>query len=263
MQTFNQQLMVFVFTATVIVFSLAALAVMLLLVHRKRQIKFESDVEALKLNYEKTILRTQVEIQEQTFAEISREIHDNINLSLTLAKLNLNMLDWQFQEKAKQFVDSSVCILSEAIVNLRDLSRSMNPVIIRHQGFMNAVRTEIERFEQSSRIKVSITIHGEPVFIESEKELVIFRILQESFANIIRHAQANSIAIDFFYNSDSLAMSVKDDGVGISKDIEKLITSGQSAGLLNMKTRALIFGGQFNVHSDIEHGTEILISIPY
>jgi two-component system, NarL family, sensor kinase len=263
MQKFDQSLIVFVFTATIIVFLLAGLMVMLLLLHRKRKLRYESQLESMKFNYEKTILRTQVEIQEQTFSEISREIHDNINLSLTLAKLNLNMLDWTLQDKAKQFVDSSVGILTEAIANLRDLSRSMNPVIIRHQGFMNAVMSEVERFKQSTRIEVDVKIHGDPVYLESEKELVLFRIIQEAFVNIIRHAHANNIMLELFYNDDSLKMSIKDDGVGFSKEFHKILTSGESVGLLNMKTRASICGGNFDIRSEEDNGTQILISIPY
>jgi two-component system, NarL family, sensor kinase len=263
MQTSTDHIIIFVYTATIIVFSLAALIITLLFLYRRRHIKYERELEALKLNYEKNILKSQVEIQEQTFAIISREIHDNINLSLTLAKLNLNMLDWKYQDKAKYFVDSSVAILSEAISNLRDLSRSMNPVIIRHQGFLNAIEKEVLRIQNSTKIPIELEIHGEAVFMDCEKELVMFRIIQEAFNNIIRHAHADLIKLKIFYEKKEMKMSIKDNGVGLSEKVEHLISTGSSAGLLNMKTRANMFGGKFELFTQVNEGTEILISIPY
>ena len=75
-------------------------------------------------------MATQLEIQEDTFQHISREIHDNINLSLTLAKLNLNTLNWSEKEKAISQVNSSIDLISQSIANLSDISKSLNSDII-------------------------------------------------------------------------------------------------------------------------------------
>ena len=94
----------------------------------------------MKLDYEKNLLHTQLEIQEQTLQHISREIHDNINLSLTLAKLNLNTFDWNYPVKAKNKIDSSLQQISKAIVDLSDLSKGDEFRIDHKPGFDRGVK---------------------------------------------------------------------------------------------------------------------------
>lgn len=73
---------------------MAAFIFFILFLHRKRQIAYFQKINEIEVNYEKNLLKTKLEIQEQTFQHISGEIHDNISLSLTLAKLNLNTIEW-------------------------------------------------------------------------------------------------------------------------------------------------------------------------
>src|ERR1700759_398478 len=106
------QIAVFLVITTGIILLLLAFVGTLFFLYQKRQLANSKTVEALKLDHEKSLLKTQVEIQEQTFQNISREIHDNISLSLTLAKLHLNTLDWNNLSKAPGLVKSLVDILS-------------------------------------------------------------------------------------------------------------------------------------------------------
>ena len=90
-----------VISFTLILLLLTSFVMSFLFIYQRKQISYFETIEKLKHDHEKNILKTQLEIQEQTLQHISREIHDNINLSLTLAKLNLNTLDWNHPDKAK------------------------------------------------------------------------------------------------------------------------------------------------------------------
>src|SRR5258705_12103501 len=93
---------------TFILLLLTCFIVSILFIYRNKQVAYFETIEKLKLDHEKNILNVQLEIQEQTLQHISREIHDNISLSLTLAKLNLNTLDWNYIDKTKNQIDSSL-----------------------------------------------------------------------------------------------------------------------------------------------------------
>src|SRR5215208_5665729 len=148
MQTINNHITAFIIITTAIVFLLAILIVSLLYLYQKRQIAYDKNVNTLKLDYERNLLKTQLEIQEQTFQNISREIHDNIGLSLTLAKLNLNILELDKLDKSKELIISSVDLISKSINDLSDISKSLNSEAISQQGLLNALQLEIDRLKK-------------------------------------------------------------------------------------------------------------------
>jgi signal transduction histidine kinase len=255
--------MLFLITATTIILLLAMLVVTLLYLYQKKQLAFQKNLHSLKLDFEKNLLKTQVEIQEQTFQNISRDIHDNISLSLTLAKLNLNTLDWVDIKSTYESVKSSVVIIGSAISDLSNLSKSMNPELIRNLGLLKAIRNEIEKIEEMAHLNVAYEIIGDPIFMDCEKELVIFRIIQEAFNNIIKHSEATKIWLQLNYNIGFLDILIKDNGIGFLKGEVLNKKDKINSGLINMQTRTKLFGGSFLIESRPQRGTQILVTVPY
>jgi signal transduction histidine kinase len=236
--------------------------VTILYLYRKKQFVYFKKIEELKLDYEKNLLHTHLEMQEQTLQHISREIHDNISLSLTLAKLNLNTLDWNHPTATKNKIDSALEQISKAIADLSDISKGMNSELIIHQGLIEVLEKETTRLRDLSLFELNYKVSGNPVFLDSQKELVIFRIIQEAFNNIIKHAKATSVKLSLDYNADHINVSIADNGKGFCKNtIEQ--DKKSNAGLNNMQKRALLFNGRTIIESKIGSGTSILITIPY
>jgi two-component system, NarL family, sensor kinase len=264
MQTNKNEIIYFLFFTTAIIILLATLIITLIYLYQKKQLAYHESLDKLKLDHEKNILKTQVEIQENTFENISREIHDNINLSLTLAKLNLNTINWTDKEKTEILIHSSVDLLSEAINDLSDISKSMNPEIVSNQGLINAIEREIERIERTGHFKINFAVTGNPIYMDAQKELVVFRIVQESMNNIIKHAKATVIGIELFFNNDRLRLTVIDNGSGFCMEsFDNNPERKQKAGLTNMRTRALMFNGDLTIKSNPGAGTNIFVTIPY
>src|SRR6478672_13341252 len=117
--------------------------------HKRRTIH-EKEMYDLKAQYERTILQSQLEIQEQTFRNISQEIHDNIGQVLSLAKLNLNTIP---HEGSTDKILLTEELLGKAINDLRDLSKSLHPEKISDIGLVNATRHELFIFQKASKIK--------------------------------------------------------------------------------------------------------------
>ncbi|MBL0334762.1 MAG: hypothetical protein IPP73_05450 [Chitinophagaceae bacterium] len=218
----------------------------------------------MKVDFDKSMLNTKLEIQEQTFQSISREIHDNINLSLTLAKLNLNTLSLKNLSVASEKIASSIEFISKAIRDLSDISRSMNSEVINEQGLIRALEFETEKLKALNWFKVETTITGNPVFMDPQKELFIFRIVQEAFNNILKHAHASRIRLQLHYEKDIVDIWVEDDGDGFDQSFIKGKDSKKiSAGLLNMQKRAELLNGHYSLESTPGKGTKINILIPY
>src|SRR6478736_10348520 len=123
MQT-NDQIRLFLIVTTLLILFLVALISTVLFLYQKKRIAFIKNFEAAKLDYERSLLRTQLEIQEHTFQNIAREIHDNISLSLTLAKLNLNTLIVNEKNAPTDSIQNSVGLISNAIKDLSNISKS-------------------------------------------------------------------------------------------------------------------------------------------
>lgn len=264
MQSTHYNLVLFILASAFLVLLMAGFIVTILFLYKRKQLAYFQTIEELKLDYEKNLLHTQLEIQEQTLQHISREIHDNINLSLTLVKLNLNTFDWDHPAKAKNQIDSSLQQISKAISDLGNISKGMNSELIGNQGLIEVLKKETARLKELDLFELSYNITGSPVFMDSQKELVIFRIIQEAFNNIIKHAKATLVKLNLEYNADHINVFITDNGKGFCKEeVEQNKTKGSNAGLSNMQKRAMLFDGQTIIDSTVGTGTNIHITIPY
>ena len=260
----NYDLTYTILATTFLFLLLAGFILTILFLYQKKQIAYLRDLEFIKSESEKAILNTQLEIQEQTLQHISREIHDHICLNLTLAKLNLVTLEPLNIPHVNERINSSVEILSSSIRELSDISHSMNPELIESFGLIKTLELEVEKMARPGLINISYQVTGNPVFMNSQKELVIFRIIQEAFNNILKHARAKNVVIQLYYNENQIEVTVEDDGAGfISGNTIKNGNFQAKSGLLNMKKRAKLIEGNCEITSKPGKGTMIHLSIPY
>jgi two-component system NarL family sensor kinase len=250
-----------VFLVATILVMTAVLGVLmtLLLMNQKRHQAFQASILALKHEHANNLLRSQVEIQELTFKNIAQEIHDNINLSLTLAKLTLhqiaeNSLVATLAENARQMI-------SGAINDLSAISRGLNADIIQQQGLFNAIAAEIERIRRSSPVQIGFTINGETDFLSAQQELLLFRSVQECFNNILKHSKAKNVTLCFDYEAEIVRVVIIDDGIGF--DTAELPSKrGKSTGLHTLRSRVELFNGTFTVISAPGTGTKLIFELP-
>ena len=193
MQKTPDDVITFLFVTTSIILLMAGFVITIVLLYRKKQASYQKDIKTIKADYEKAILNTQLEIQEQTFQNISREIHDNIGISLTLAKLNLNTLNLNDQFQSKEQVNSSIALVTKAISDLNDISQSLNAEYIASYGLINALEQETRKLKNLGLHDITFEVSGNTIFMDAQKELIIFRIVQEALNNILKHAEARKI----------------------------------------------------------------------
>ncbi len=249
----------FLIATTFLTTLLAGFILFMISNYRKKQMIFHNSLKEAQIDFEKNLIQTQLEIQEQTFQHISREIHDHINLSLTLAKLQLNTFDWNEREKSAVKLDSSICLLTNSIAELSDISRSLNADLISQQGLLKALEEEMQRIRQTELFTVKFEVNGTPFYLDSNKELIIFRIIQEAFNNIIKHSRAGETTLELRYQPAQLMILVSDNGKGFAYPASP---EGGKAGLRNMETRVRILNGRMQISSNPEQGTCLCFTIP-
>lgn len=254
----TEKIIIFIVCCCMFVMILICFIVMMIYRYQQKQQVFFKSMKDLAIIHENEILQSQLEIQEQTFQNISREIHDNIGQKLSLAKLNLNTVESDIAYTDNQLMTDSVRILTDAINDLSDLSRSMSAEQILHNGLVSALEYEVAQLGKSGVFKTSLISKANILYLDRQKELVLFRIVQEAINNIVKHAAATEITLELGCEENLIYLSVKDNGTGFFADARK----HSGIGILNMKKRAEIIGGQLTIFTSPGNGTTLIIKLP-
>ena len=255
--------MVVTIVGTVILIFLGIFIISFLLLYSSRHNKFVLEKKQLQIQFQQTLLESQLEIQEQTVNVVSQEIHDNIGQVLSLAKLNIGTIDICQPETAQLKINDSRDLVGKAIQDLRNLARSMSTTYITEMGLLRSVEYEVEMIRKSGAFLPLLHVEGQVSKIDSQQELIVFRILQELINNIIKHAAAKKVDIRIVFTEELLNITVIDNGKGF--DTTQLTYTGNSAfglGLRNIKNRAQLIGADFSISSIPGTGTTANIRLP-
>ena len=248
------------FISFLIAFLLLGLFIILLAtLYSKKQKKNKIEKQMMQAQFQQSLLQTQIEIQEQTFKNISQEIHDNIGQVLTLAKLHLNTFPQNIGTALQARVSDTEQLVSKAINDLRDLSKSLHSDKISEIGLANAIENELRMLRNTKQFHTSLDTVGQPFQLLPNHQMILFRIVQESLNNAIKHAKAKSITVQLHYQNSQLCLSIADDGIGFNTNA--LQTSQTGIGLKNMQDRAALIGGVFTLFSMPGNGTTVTINI--
>lgn len=245
---------------------LAALAWMIIRnTNRLKRLRIEcfDRMDQLSNSYEQKLTLSQHEVQENTLLSVAREIHDNFNMRLVVASMNLRHIDWNNQQQTKVKVTDSIEQLSESIQGLTDLSRSLNTDLLQSLGLTGALEKEIERISRATNFRIHFHVNGEPQFLAEIVEISIFRIFQECFNNIIKHSGTNLVQVTLTYLSHHVYLMIMDYGVGFEQKSDDANPAGSGSGLQNLQSRIKLINGHMKIKSTPDEGTSFLFTIPY
>jgi two-component system, NarL family, sensor kinase len=249
-----------IWAALFIFVCLALFIVFFSLLFNNRKNKLIKEKKMMEEKFKQELLQTQLEIQEQTLKTISQEIHDNVGQVLSLAKLNLNTLNFSEGADKQLKIENSISLVGKAINDLRDLSRSMNGDKIADLGLQEAIENELKIIQNTGQFTTNVTVAGTPYKLKPQNEMVIFRIVQESLNNILKHSKAQNILADIDYEPDIYKLFIRDDGEGF--DSSSLKAGKTGIGLKNMESRAALIGAKFSIESAANKGTTVVIHLP-
>ena len=227
--------------------------------HLKNYKIYFQEKQALKIKFDRALLQTQIEIQEQTLKTISQEIHDNVGQILSLAKLNLGTFEDMESDYNQTKIDDTKQLVSKAINDLRELSRSLSGDKMADLGLVDAIENELKIISNTGQFETSLTLTGKTFKMSPQNEMVIFRIFQEALNNVLKHSKADNIRVNLNYEADYFKLLISDDGTGFEVNLLEAKKTG--IGLNNMKSRATLIGARFSIYSKPWEGTSVTVEL--
>jgi two-component system NarL family sensor kinase len=219
---------------------LVGFIVTMILLYQRRRHTQEQEMAMIKDKYEKEALRSQLEIQENTFKTIAQELHDNIGQLLSVVKLSLSALP---------------------IADLSDLTKSLHSDRINDVGLIESMRFELASIKRAGLLDIQFSVSGAEFQLPEQKAIVIFRMFQEMLNNILKHSRAKQITVRITYLEDgNFLLEVEDNGNGFNvSEKQHSVSSSRGVGLKSMFNRAQLIGATINIDSEPGKGTRVLV----
>ena len=212
------------------------------------------------------LLQKLISAQEEERRRIARELHDEATQSLAALAISLDDMAETLPDGRKK-IKERLSVLKEQVVatftDIRDLALELRPSALDDIGLSAAVDWCARGYLERKGLEVAVETIGEPLRLPTYTETMLFRIVQEALANIVRHADATRAAVVLTYTPSSVVVRVEDDGKGF--DVEAAFARGtlqQNLGIHGMRERATLLGGQLTVRSSPGQGTVLTAEIP-
>jgi PAS domain S-box-containing protein len=222
--------------------------------------KAEKELEASREKMRNLSLHLQ-SVREEEQTHIAREIHDELGQSLTAFKMDLSWFGKRIaQEKLlKDKIKSMSGLVDRTIESVRRISADLRPGLLDDLGLAAAMEWQTKEFAGRSGIACEADLDAEDIPLEKELATAIFRIFQETLTNIARHANATKVNVRLETRDGRVILEVADNGRGITR---KQINDPKSFGIMGMRERALLWGGDVQVTGSRYKGTTVTVSIP-
>jgi signal transduction histidine kinase len=220
--------------------------------YRKKQLDFFAENALIQFQYKNEIAQAQLEISELTMRRTVLDIQNKVGQNLALASMQIR----SFQNEEISLDIKPEDLISEAIQDLRSLSKTLHSDYYLELGLNAAIRNELALIETSADIKCNFHIIDFPDEWEytAEQEIILFRCVQEAIANSVKHSQATEINVEIIEDEIQYKLLISDDGVGMDLNSTKF-----GLGITNMKQRLALIHGNFIIKSATNQGTHIVL----
>ena len=200
------------------------------------------------------------DVREEERAAMAREIHDELGQQLTVLKFDFSWLQSKLKVENTEINEKIVeikSLLDKAVKTVRRLSSDLRPSLLDDLGLVDTIDWYLEDFEKRFSVKTEFRHYAEILTVPDKIKTALFRIFQESITNIIRHADASAVKVTLNKAGDGIVLQIKDNGKGFDLDN---VSSKRTLGLLGMKERSLLMGGNCLIESTPGEGTTVTAS---
>lgn len=225
----------------------------------------ETDLRASKEVLQALTARLQI-LREEERTRIARAVHDELGQELTGLKMDLRWLEHGLEElhdpRASPLLEKTMAatdLVDTTIKTVQRIATDLRPAVLDKLGLVAAVRREAVQFQEHSGIASRVTHSDVVPQLPAATEIGCFRIFQEAMTNVVRHAAATAVEVDFQTPPDGLVLEIRDNGKGFSLGLAE---KAESLGLLGMRERARALGGELTVRPQAEGGTVVRLWIP-
>jgi two-component system NarL family sensor kinase len=263
MDSNNNDILVMIISATIVLLIMLCFIVFFLFLYKHRQARHNFELAGIKEQFNQEILKTQLEIKEQTLKTISEEIHDNVGQVLSLVVLHLSSVELEDPLAASAKIETTTNLVKKVVADLRNLSKTLDSDNITRAGVIPLIRSELEILDKTGIYHTCFQLDGKPGRLIPSHEIIVYRIIQESLNNIIRHARATAVGIRMLFQDEQVIIEISDNGKGFDTALVRTDDPARNgAGINNMKNRARLMQAGFDIASSPSQGTTITMTIP-
>ncbi len=253
------------FFGTLAMFVMAIGIVVFVIFHQRKIIRYQSQMKKLEDERQQMLLKASIRFQEEERQRIAADLHDDAGPLLATARLYLNE-NLIHQEPAVQLqsIYNAKQIIDDAIQLIRNISHSLMPPTLKNFGLESAMTDLFQKINGSGSLNASARFHDYRHRLKLEQELLVFRILQELIANILKHSNSGFIHLTQNSNGNKLYFRIHHDGQGIvQKEFEKLNHNSRGLGLKNIESRVKVLNGKIFFEIDSSHTYyKVTIDVP-
>lgn len=201
-----------------------------------------------------------VEVQEKERRFMARELHDEVGQVLTGLKMLVDQSLALAPEPLQGKLNDAVSLIDELMGHMRQLSLELRPQVLDDLGLLIALEWLFKRYASQTGIKVDFRHAPLPKRLPQHAETALFRVVQEALTNVARHAKVANVTARLWADEERAGVQVADQGIGF--DAAQALAARASTGLLGMKEREELLGGDFTLESIPGKGTRLTVEVP-
>ncbi len=253
LQTTKSGVSFVLFLGTVGMVILTVGLIIFIIMHQRKVLRFNKKIQQMEQDQQKILLNASIKLQEEERQRLAADLHDDAGPLLATVRLYLNE-NLVNQDKATQLqsIFQARQIVDDTIQLVRNISHSLMPPTLKNFGLESAINDLFQKISGSGTINASSRFHEYKERLKEEKELIVFRVVQELINNILKHSNSSFIHLTQNVHADKFYLRIHHDGRGIVQaDFEKLNKSNVGLGLKNITSRMRLVQGNINFEKDI------------
>lgn len=254
--TKENQLIAIVIIGTLLLFLMGGALLTFFFFSRKKIVEKELEKKTLEVNHQKEMISSIIVTQEKERKRIAQDLHDDISAKLNVINLNANLLkDGELKPEEYTFVNDAILKATDkTLQSARKIAHNLLPPILEKFGLKEALEELADDFSNSRKIEINYNLEYPKSYLKEEKELHLFRIVQELINNSVRHGKAKKSNINIIIKNQDLLFSYTDNGVGFNAK-EKEHQKG--LGMKNIESRVSLLEGNYKIESQPNQGFKI------
>lgn len=225
---------------------------------RREKLEVKRRLVKERAHYQKMLGKATVQGQEKERAEIGKELHDNVNQMLSVIRMYLSIHLEGEDEDSPDLLQQGLGLIDTCINEIRKISQALIPPAFKEDGLIEAIEALIERIRIAKPFVINFKHQGiHENNIDENEQLTIYRIIQEQFNNIIKHAGATRVDVEIRETDNRIFLNITDDGRGFDTH-----TKTAGVGINNMLSRVRLFDGDLQIISNHGEGCTLNVSLP-
>jgi len=241
------------FFGTIGMLALTIGLIVFIIFHQRKVIRYQLRLQRMEQDQQKLLLNASIRLQEEERQRIAADLHDDAGPLLATARLYLNENLVNLDKTTQlQSIYNAKSIIDDTIQLIRNISHSLMPPTLKNFGLESAVNDLFQKISGSGSMNASSRFHDYRERLQSENELIIFRVIQELVNNILKHSNASFIHLTQNTSGNKFFIRLHHDGRGITQnDFNKLNKSNVGLGLKNIQSRLKVLHGKIFFEKDM------------